>query len=234
MIWSFFKGMMVGLPFIFVLGPALFAILQTSITKGFYSGAQFAFGIALSDIMILSICCLGASFFTENVTFQIGLGVVGSAFMICYGLYLFFKKAHPKHKRKERDLDRLNEKVNINWKGVFSELGKGFFMNTVNPFLWILWLSIISVGTAGGTGMQAVYFIAGIECIILPSDLLKSYFANKLTKALSEQVVHRINQVAGILMLCCAVILILRTLITFHILPLSPAITEYLVQLGIL
>lgn len=234
MIWSFFKGMMVGLPFIFVLGPALFAILQTSITKGFYSGAQFAFGIALSDIMILLICCLGASFFTENLSFQIALGVIGSAFMVCYGLYLFFKKVHPKHKRKERDINHLNEKVNINWKGVFSELGKGFFMNTVNPFLWILWLSIISVGTVGGTSLQTVYFIAGIECVILPSDLIKAYFANKLTNVLSEHVVHRINQVAGILMFCCAAVLIMRTLITFHLIHLSPTIQAFLVQLGIL
>ena len=213
MIWSLFKGMMVGLPFVFVLGPALFAILQTSITKGFYSGTQFAFGIALSDIMILSLCYLGASFFVENRFFQILLGIFGSIFMLLYGLYLFFKKAHPKHKRhKEHDLP-----VPINWKGVFSEVGKGFFMNTVNPFLWLLWLSFISAWTAGGTAMQAVCFIAGIEIVLLPCDILKAYFANKLTKALSETVVHRINQVAGILMMGCAVVLFVRTLIVFHL-----------------
>ena len=213
MIWSLFKGMMVGLPFVFVLGPALFAILQTSIAKGFYSGTQFAFGIALSDILILSLCYLGASFCVENRFFQILLGMVGSGFMVLYGLYLFFKKVHPKRKKhKEHDLSEA-----INWKGVFSELGKGFFMNTVNPFLWILWLSIISVGTAGGTSMQAVCFIAGIEIVLLPCDILMAYFANKLTKALSEEVVHRINQVAGILMMGCAVVLFFRTLIVFHL-----------------
>lgn len=212
MIWSLFKGIMVGFPFIFVLGPALFAILQTSITKGFYSGLQFAVGIALSDVIILSVCYLGASFFTENTPFQIVLGMVGSGFMVCYGLYLFLKKGHPKHKRKEHEL-----KVEINWKGVFSEVGKGFFMNTVNPFLWILWLSIISVSTAGGTTAQAVCFIVGIEMVILPSDILKSYFADKLTKALSENVVHRINQTAGILMMACAVVLLFRTLIVFKL-----------------
>ena len=213
MIWSLFKGMMVGLPVIFVLGPALFAILQTSITKGFYSGFQFAVGIAFSDILILSLCYWGASFCVENRFFQILLGMVGSGFMVLYGLYLFFKKAHPKRKRiKDHDLSEA-----INWKGVFSELGKGFLMNTVNPFLWILWLSVISVGTAGGTRMQAICFIAGIEIVLLPCDILKAYFANKLTNALSENVVHRINQVAGILMMGCAVVLLVRTLLVFHL-----------------
>ena len=40
---------------------------------------------------------------------------------------------------------------------------------------------------------------------------------NKLTNALSEAVVHRINQVAGILMMGCAVVLFFRTLIVFHL-----------------
>ncbi|MBO4282093.1 MAG: LysE family transporter [Bacteroidales bacterium] len=209
--------MMVGLPFIFVLGPALFAILQTSITKGFYSGLQFAIGIALSDVMILSVCYLGASFFTDNPPFQIGLGMVGSGFMVCYGLYLFLKKGHPKRKRKRKEHEL---KVAINWKGVFSEVGKGFFMNTVNPFLWILWLSVISVSTAGGTAAQAVCFILGVEMVILPSDMLKAYFADRLTNALSEKVVHRINHVAGVLMMGCSVVLLIRTLVVFNLITL--------------
>ena len=49
------------------------------------------------------------------------------------------------------------------------------------------------------------------------SDILKAYFANKLTNALSENVVHRINQVAGILMMGCAVVLLVRTLLVFHL-----------------
>ncbi len=214
MLWSFLKGLMVGLPFIFVLGPALFSILQTSISKGFYSGAQMAFGIALSDVLIMSLCYWGASSVMENSTFQIALGVGGSIFMVCYGLFLFFKKVHPKRERKAHEV-----KVNINWKGVFSEVIKGFFMNTMNPFLWILWLSIISAGTGGGTLGQAVCFIAGVECVLLSSDMLKSYFANKITKMLSERTVKRVNQVAGVLLLGCAVVLFFRTLFVFHLVP---------------
>ena len=95
MITSFLKGVMIGFPCVFMLGPALFAILQTSMDKGFYSGMQMAIGIALSDILIMVLCFMGASAFAQNTTFQIAIGIGGSLFMVFYGLYLFFKKVHP-------------------------------------------------------------------------------------------------------------------------------------------
>lgn len=216
MIWSFLKGVMVGLPCVFMLGPALFAILQTSIDKGFYSGMQMAFGIAASDILIMILCFIGASAFAQNTTFQIAIGIGGSLFMVLYGLYLFFKRVHPKRKHKGHHPEL---KVNINWAGVFSEVSKGFFLNIMNPFLWLLWLAVITAGTSGGSIGQGVCFIVGIEAEILSCDLLKAYFANKLTPILTESTLHKINKIAGVLLLGCALVLLVRTLLVYHIIP---------------
>lgn len=216
MIWSFFKGIMLGLPCIFMLGPALFAILQTSIDKGFYSGMQMAFGIAASDILIMILCFLGASAFAQNIVFQISIGIGGSVFMLAYGMYLFFKKVHPKRKRREHHPEL---KMNINWAGVFSEVSKGFFLNIMNPFLWLWWFAVITAGTGGGTLGQGVAFIVGIEVVILSFDMVKAYFANKLTNLLTDSTIHRINRIAGVLLLGCAIVLLVRTLLVYHIIP---------------
>ena len=211
MLYSFFQGLLFGLPFVFVVGPALFAILQTSVSKGFYSGMQLAIGISLSDLLLMMFCYFGMVQYIKNDTFQIVLGFVGTVFLAFYGIYMFRKKTiASKTTRKEI-------KLKINWIGVFSEVSKGFFLNIMNPFLWVLWFGIVSSNTGNRTSLEAVLFISGIVCMIFTTDMLKSFFANKLTKLLSYEVIIIINKVAGIILMICSLYLCVRTFISFNI-----------------
>lgn len=211
-LFSLLKGLLVGLPFVFVIGPALFSILQTSISKGFYSGLQLAIGISFSDILIMSLCYFGLIQYLENNLFQIILGFGGSLIMIGYGIYMFYKRTG-ESKSIGKEI-----KLKINWTGVFTEIIKGFFLNTMNPFLWILWLSIISSGTTNSNNnVEAIAFMLGIVTIIFTTDLTKAFFANKIKKLLSPKVIIIINKVAGILLFLCAIFLLVKTLISFNI-----------------
>ncbi len=211
-LFSLLKGLLVGLPFVFVIGPALFSILQTSISKGFYSGLQLAIGISFSDILIMSLCYFGLIQYLENNLFQIILGFGGSLIMIGYGIYMFYKRTG-ESKSIGKEI-----KLKINWTGVFTEIIKGFFLNTMNPFLWILWLSIISSGTTNSNNnIEAIAFMLGIVTIIFTTDLTKAFFANKIKKLLSPKVIIIINKVAGILLFLCAIFLLVKTLISFNI-----------------
>ncbi len=209
---SLLKGMLIGLPFVFVIGPALFSILQTSINKGFYSGMQLAIGISVSDFLILALCYFGLIQFLENDTFQIILGFGGSAIMVVYGIYMFNKRTVSEPISKEI-------KLKINWMGVFTEIFKGFFLNIMNPFLWILWLSIMSSGTTKKSPPEAIAFMLGIVAMIFTADLLKSFFAHKIKNILSPKVIITINKIAGILLFVCAVYLSVRTIISFNLFP---------------
>jgi threonine/homoserine/homoserine lactone efflux protein len=211
-VFSYLKGLLIGLPFVFVIGPALFSILQTSITKGFYSGMQLAMGISISDFLIMSLCYFGLIQYMENDTFQIALGFGGSAIMVIYGIYMFNKKTVKEPVSKEL-------KLKINWTGVFTEIIKGFFLNIMNPFLWVVWLSIVSSGTAKSTRGVAIAFMLGIMSMIFTTDLLKSFFANKIKKILSPKVIIIINKVAGILLFICAMYLLIKTVISFNLVP---------------
>lgn len=209
---SYLKGLLIGLPFVFVIGPALFSILQTSINKGFYSGMQLAMGITMSDFLIMSLCYFGLIQYMENDTFQIALGFGGSAIMVIYGIYMFNKKTVKEPVDKEI-------KLKINWTGVFTEIIKGFFLNIMNPFLWIVWLSIVSSGTAKSSRGVAIAFMLGIVSMIFSTDLLKSFFANKIKNILSPKVIIIINKVAGILLFICSIYLLTKTLISYDLLP---------------
>ncbi len=211
MLRSFFEGLLLGLPFVFAVGPALFAILQTSVNKGFYSGMQLAIGISISDILLMSLCYFGLVQYVESDVFQIILGLGGTALLLLYGIYTFRKK------KVVPPTNRGELKLKINWTGVFSEIGKGFVLNFMNPFLWIFWFTIISSGTAGKPKVDAIFFMVGVAIMIFSTDLLKSFFANRITAFLSPKVLLIINKVAGLVLMLCAVVLFIRTCITFNL-----------------
>jgi threonine/homoserine/homoserine lactone efflux protein len=204
---AFLQGLLLGLAllFPFALGAASFAILQTSINKGFYSGMQLAIGISLSDIFLMSVCYFGVQFF-ENPHIQTGIGIAGSALLLIYGIITFRKK------KVNLQTSQPEIKIKINWLGVFSEIGKGFILNFMNPFLWIFWFSAISSATTGKKSNEAIAFMAGLALLLFASDLTKSFFANKITAFMSERTMLIINKVAGIILIICAFVLLVRTL----------------------
>jgi len=59
----------------------------------------------------------------------------------------------------------------------------------------------------------------GIVCMIFSTDMLKAFFANKLTVFLSNKAILMINKVAGIILMICSLVLCVRTLISFNIIP---------------
>ena len=206
MILSLLKGMLWGLPFIFAVGPSFFAILYTSMSKGFYSGMQFALGIFLSDTMLLLLSYFGiAQFIQEDSKLQIILGFIGALFLLFYGFYSFLKTKSYSKQNKEI-------KLTINWLNVFSEIIKGFFINIMNPALWLLWFSIVTTQTSGNDRSCALAFMLGIVIVTLSTDILKSFFANRISAILSPNVVYVINKIMGIVLIGFSVYMLISTI----------------------
>ncbi|HTB33150.1 MAG TPA: LysE family transporter, partial [Bacteroidia bacterium] len=67
MVITFFKGAILGFSMsIIFIGPALFALIQTSIKNGFRSAAALALGVAISDAFFIALAYLGAEQFLSN------------------------------------------------------------------------------------------------------------------------------------------------------------------------
>lgn len=88
----FINGLVFGLIFLLSLGPAFFALIQTSIQQGFRKAIFFALGISISDILFVMVILLGLSAVLESDNFKFWMAIFGSIMLLGYAVYSWFKK----------------------------------------------------------------------------------------------------------------------------------------------
>ncbi len=189
------KGIISGLVLAMTIGPVFFALLRTSVMRGFKSGAFLAGGIATSDAFIALIVYSGVSQFTGSASFQSTAGLVGGILMLIYGGKHFIQPVHEQTKTP----DFANDKTQ---SGSYLRLfGQGVLLNMVNPFVYLFWLGLISnlttiIGT-NYTQIQGLTFLGAIVITVFTTDILKSYIANQLSNVLTDSVMAVVDRISG-------------------------------------
>jgi threonine/homoserine/homoserine lactone efflux protein len=182
-------GFLIGL---LSFGPSFFTLIHTGIQGGKKQGMQVALGIFLSEMSVALLCFFGLSRYFTTQTFQLIFTALASLTI----LYLGFQSAFAKH-------HKLPEiKVSAS-----ASVYRGFFMNIINPFVMLLWVSVIatlSVGgdanTEAGRTMILIELIT-ILCTLLALDLGKVYLSDYIGKKLSERVYRLVNRYFGAILL---------------------------------
>lgn len=190
---AYYKGLLLGLIFIVSFGPIFFALLETSINRGFAAAASMATGTMLSDVLYILVAFVGVSTLFENSRFKFWMGICGGILLIIFGIVYFLKK--PKIEKVE-----LNETYRIGYWGYAL---KGFAINALNPFVFVFWFStmgIVSVEYENSRIDRLIFFAGVISCIYC-SDLLKSYIANQISHLLNFRLMVWLNRIAGVVML---------------------------------
>ena len=86
MIKYFLIGFVTALPFTISFGPVFFAITETSLKRGFISGAIVSLGILVSDIIYVTIIVLGFSaLFSDNYSQSI-FSLFGGIMLLIFGI----------------------------------------------------------------------------------------------------------------------------------------------------
>ena len=157
MVKLFFDAVVFGLTLalVFGFGPVFFTLLQTSIDRGFRSAAWLALGVLSCDMIIISLCVLTSiRLVTENDREMFLFSLVAGIILILFGLYTFFHRGGQDAYQKMQDGMQAMEQAGVenplpekapSW---FVFFGKGFFLNVLNPFVLLFWLSAVAV-TAG-------------------------------------------------------------------------------------
>ena len=184
---AFGNGILFGLLLTLMIGPVFFALIQTSIERGFASGSSMALGIALSDAVYVFSASLGVAVLASSPSFQGWLGLVGGIIMLVFGIGNFQKKI------KE---DRSHNS-NSSGSNLFRQVVKGFLLNGINPFVLLFWFGVAALNY-NFTLEQKVAFFSGILLTVLLTDLLKAYTANKLRRWLTPKFMLRMNKLVGI------------------------------------
>lgn len=184
------NGLGFGLLLCVLIGPVFFALLQNSIEKGFWSGFFMAVGIAISDASYIVITYLGISQLVENPSFNMWLGGIGGTIMLVFGI-IYIAKPIPQKGLKQLHAEETK------W---FQQILKGFALNGINPFVLIFWIGIISKVTVNFqyTTNEAVTFFAVLIATVFSVDILKAYFATKLSQIVTPQFMKIMNRVVGI------------------------------------
>jgi threonine/homoserine/homoserine lactone efflux protein len=195
------QGIKVGIVLTFLIGPVFFAILQTSIERGFWNGVSVALGVSFSDTLSVMVCYLGASQILYNDGLQIYLAYGGGVLIIGFGLYNVLIKSR-------RNADQVSIEVTGKKHRYFI---KGFLLNTLTPMVILFWIGTLSFATLelGYTRRnEFIIFFGSVLATVLCTDIAKAYLAGKLRTLITARLIKIINVVLGIALIVFGIRLI--------------------------
>lgn len=199
------QGAGLGLMLGFSFGPSFFALLKTSINKGFRSGLALALGIFISDLVCVALAIYGAAKFLDTPNNKMIIGLVGGTVLAVYGFYTFFQK-----KKVNADEEGNIEIPTVNFPVTMI---KGFALNILNPFVFLLWFGWVAgiSGKANFTHLHVTIFFSVSLITVLTTDILKALAAYKIKPLLTPKFFNIVNKVLGIVMVILGVVMVYRT-----------------------
>ncbi|MBM3435875.1 MAG: hypothetical protein FJY07_06640 [Bacteroidetes bacterium] len=205
----FLQGIIVGLTFAVLLGPAFFSLIQTGIHRGFRSGAFLAVGIFFSDLTALALTYFGSAQFLksdprENTLFSI----IGGIILIIFGTYTFIRPVEGPGPDNNRNPGSKPMKPYV-------YVVKGFFLNAANPGMWFIWITVVVSTTAQfGVNKRALFlFLTGVLGTIFSTDLVKCFISHKIKQYLNMKLMTWMNRIVGIILIGFGTYLIINIFI---------------------
>ena len=205
---TIFEGIIMGLTLslFFGFGPALVAEIQTSILRGFWAAVLLAFGVFLSDALLVALGFLGAVQIYES--YKSILGILGGIILIIFGIVTYRRKVMI-------NVDSDSPAIKKDEPYFTTYILKGFFINITNPFIWIFWMGIVVGFTSSYKAdilMLVSFFVSTLGTVFFV-DILKIFSAYKIKKYLQTHNIVWINRIAGVGLVVFGIYLVIRTYI---------------------
>lgn len=194
-------GMGAGLISSFLTGPVFFAMIKTSIEKGFKAGFSLAVGVIISDIFLIGLVLYGSQFLVYQESFDKYVGIIGGLFLFAVGVYYLYSKVALKYED--------NALIKVSKRGY---LLKGFLMCILTPSTLMFWIIVSGIISAKLNSLDEKLFCFFIAMATqLTIDGLKSYYSSKLRYRIKEDALSKLNKIAGIIIIAFAIWLIYKT-----------------------
>lgn len=194
------KGLTLGLLLTISVGPVIFSIIKQSLNSGHRGGISFILGVSASDITLVLVSNVFTQMFSYMVKHKNVIGIAGSIFLISMGIFfLFFKKVKVD--------DSGVQVLQLSKKDYVKTFLSGFFMNTLNPAVFIFWLT---TSTTLITLSIENRIIAFVTCLVfvLATDLLKVMMAQKIRKKLTPHNIQILSRINGLVLLGFGLVLL--------------------------
>jgi threonine/homoserine/homoserine lactone efflux protein len=201
MVEAFLKGITLGFLLSISVGPVIFSIIKQSLNNGHKGGMAFVLGVSASDIGLVLLSNVFTELFRSISTHRTQIGIAGSIFLIIMGIYfLFFKKVKVNEEGQQvmlRFRKRDMAKIFLS----------GFFMNTLNPAIFIFWITTSTTFINHGIQERIVIFTTCL-LFVLSTDIAKVMLAGKIRNRLTPHNIHNINRLNGIILIGFGIVLI--------------------------
>lgn len=211
------NGVLLGLFLSILVGPILFALIQTSIEHGARRGLAVGIGIWVSDILFIAAVYFGMYYVaavTDWPNFEEIVGTIGGLILMGFGLGMLISKAPnlpPKNRSAEDILDDYildSPEVEIDKSPTYWTLWlKGFLINTINPFTVFFWTGVSGNAINEESGLL---FYAGILGTIIVTDAAKVIAAKKIRARLKPVHILRLRQISGVALFIFGIVLMVR------------------------
>jgi threonine/homoserine/homoserine lactone efflux protein len=187
-------------------GPIFFTILQVSIEKGAREGIFLVAGQWLSDFMYIGLSFAAAEKIreleqNEALKDQISwyLGSTGSIFLIILGVVLILTKS----------ANKKSEKISQQSSAGF--FLQGFLLNTLTPFPLFFWMSLMSASVGRELdNVSCLLLFLGIMTMVVLTDILKVFSAQKISKGLNAFYVLMVRRIAGLALILSGIYMFVR------------------------
>ncbi len=199
-------GVGAGIISSFLTGPVFFAMIKTSIEKGFKAGLSLASGVILSDIVLIGLILFGAQFFEYKESFDKYVGIIGGFFIVGIGMYYLFSTV--KINYSEADSLKVSKR---------NYVLKGFLMCLLTPSTLMFWIVVSGIISLKLNSMpeKILCFVIAMSTQ-LGMDAVKTFYASKWRYKIKENTLKKVNKAAGIIIIGFAIWLIIKTYLKFY------------------
>ena len=208
------NGVIFGILISFMLGPAFFILMETSIKKGFKAAIFLDIGILLSDAIYL----LAAFFVAEKINLWLTTNsfvkyIAGSIFILLGAVSVYKNiiniKSNTSTINKVKEIETDTSKKIIY---PFQLLIKGLGLHAINPGVLIFWIAASTYATnelkLGDFQLLSFFGITLLTMLIV--DVFKIYFSSRLKEKLDNKVLSIIGILIGGLMVFFGVAICLK------------------------
>lgn len=193
MLEAILSGLTLGCILALSVGPVIFTIIKQSLVNGHTGGFSFVAGVWVSDIILVIISNVFSALVSDLLAYKDWIGYLGSIFLVGMGIYyLFFKKVSLRTET-EGNVVRFRKR---DMAKIFSG---GFFINTLNPSVFIFWLGAATAFAKYSMNQRMLVFAVCI-LINMAADVLKVLLAGKLRNRLTLHNISVINKVSGLIL----------------------------------
>jgi threonine/homoserine/homoserine lactone efflux protein len=180
-----------------MLGTVFFALVQTSIDRGFKSGISISLGVILSDAILITAAYFNSELIPKGSISEDIVRVCGAVFLCIYGYKNLKNKSHVSY-----PVTRAGR--------IFYFMRSGFLLNLLNPGNFIGWVVVTTNITqvARYSPQECLtYYIAALSAIF-GMEILISLGAAQLKRFISDRLLNGINYGVGVLFIAFSIVLI--------------------------